>query len=89
MSSLRNGCKWISQSAFKHFCSKLDCLLLQFTHLSLTFRSQKEQCETWLSKQRNMPFNIRQQCRKTTVLSSHGYLVNTGEEKNEKHINVD
>jgi hypothetical protein len=33
--------------------------------------------------------HIRNQCRKTTVLSSHRCLINTGIEKNELHLNID
>ncbi len=32
---------------------------------------------------------IRHQCKKTTGLSCHRYLINTGVEKNEQHLNID
>jgi hypothetical protein len=33
--------------------------------------------------------HIRHQCRKTTGLSCHRYLINTGVEKNELQLNID
>ncbi len=33
--------------------------------------------------------HVRHQCRKTTVISCHICLINTGVEKNEQHLNVD
>jgi hypothetical protein len=42
---------------------------------------------------RNAQFNgtahNRYQCRKTAVLSCHRFLINTGVEKNEQHLNMD
>ncbi len=35
----------------------------------------------------NRTARIRHQCRKTTVLSCHRCLINTGVEKNEQHLN--
>ncbi len=32
---------------------------------------------------------IRHQCRKTTVLTCHRFLINTGVEKNEQHLNIE
>ncbi len=37
----------------------------------------------------NRTAKIRHQCRKTTVLSCHRCLINTGFEKNEPHLNID
>ncbi len=37
----------------------------------------------------NRTTHIRHQCRKTTVLTCHGCLFNTGVEKNELHLNID
>ncbi len=32
---------------------------------------------------------IRHQCMKTTVSSCHRFLINTGVEKNEQHLNIE
>ncbi len=37
----------------------------------------------------NRTAHIRHQCRKTTVLNCHRFLINTGVEKNEQLINID
>ncbi len=42
-----------------------------------------------LTKEANRTVWIRQQCRKTTVLSCHRCLINTGVKKNELHLNID
>jgi len=43
--------------------------------------------EIQLSKQENRRARIRHQCRRTTVLSYHRCLINTGVEKIEQHFN--
>jgi hypothetical protein len=32
---------------------------------------------------------IRHQCRKTAILSCHRFLINSGVESNEEHLNMD
>jgi hypothetical protein len=36
----------------------------------------------------NREVHIRHQCRKTTVLSCHRCIINTGVEKNEQHLKL-
>jgi hypothetical protein len=65
--------------------NKLQFLSLKFLHACLTFEGKEgKELTNWMfcpTVSYNRTAHIRHLCQKTTVLSCHRYLINTGVEK--------